>query len=86
MCLTSPEAQEFKMGPTKWMFVTNIGFYPCYKNFLNIRILRIFIAPYIVVMINESLNEVLQKSQMDFFVSTRWVEDNVVAERFDILQ
>ena len=76
---TSPEANGFKIGSTKLMYVINFGSHPYYKNLLIDDLAK---TPYIVVMFDESLNEVLQKSQTNFIVR---IWDNVakrVQDRF----
>ena len=55
MCPTSPKSQDFKIRPIKWMYVTNIGFYPYYKNLLIDGLAKTL---DILVMFNKSLNEV----------------------------
>ena len=62
MCPTSPEAQCFKMGLTKLMYVTIFDLYTCYENLLIDNLAKTL---YIVVLFDESLKEVVQKIQMD---------------------
>ena len=64
MCPTSPEAQDFKMGYTKLGYVANHGLYTYYKGLLKEDLLQ---SPFIAILFDESLNEVLQKSEMDVF-------------------
>ena len=65
MCPTSPEAQTFKMGPTKLMYVVNHGLHPYFKNLLTTDIAA---SPYVTPMFDESMNDVLQKSEMDVHI------------------
>ena len=64
---TSPEARDFKMGPDKLMYVVNHGLYPYFKDLLKEDLLQ---SPFLVILFNESLNDILQKSEMDFFMHT----------------
>ena len=56
MCLTSPARQDFKLRPTKLMCATNFGLYSYCKNLLTDNLAK---TPYIVVMFDQPLNEVL---------------------------
>ena len=53
------------MRGDKLKYVTNHGLYPYYKDLLKDDILK---SPFIVVMFDESLNQVLQCSEMDIFI------------------
>ena len=65
LCPTSPEAYDLKMGLTKLMYIISFSLYPYYKNLLSDDLAK---TSCIVVMFDENLNKVFQKSQMDFIV------------------
>ena len=60
ICPDSQNAQDFQMRGDKLKYVTNHGLYPYYKDLLK--------SPFIVVMFDGSLNQVLQRSEMDIFI------------------
>ena len=53
------------MGPDKLMYVVNHRLYPYFKDLLKEDLLQ---SPFLVILFDESLNDVLQKSEMDFFM------------------
>ena len=71
ICPTSSEAQTFKMASTKLMYVVNHGLYPYFKKLLDT---DIGASPYTTSMFDESMNDVLQKSEMD--VHIRYWDDS----------
>lgn len=62
MCPSSPEANNFQMASTKLMYVVNHGIYPHLKELLDKEISS---SRYITPMFDESMNDTLQKSEMD---------------------
>ena len=66
MCPSSPEARNFKMASTK-LYVVNHGLYPYFKELLQTEVAA---SPYITPMFDESMNDVLQKSEMTSIYAT----------------
>ena len=64
--------EKMRLSRTKTAYVTNHGFYPYYKNILQVAASK---SPYIAVSYDESLNDALQKGQMDFIIRY-WDEDS----------
>ena len=60
ICPDSQNAQDLQMRGDKLKHVTNHGLFPYYRDLLK--------SPSIVVMFDESLNQVLQRSEMDIFI------------------
>ena len=79
MCPSSPEAQNFKMASTKLMYVVNHGLYPYFKELLQTEVAA---APYITPMFDESMNDVLQKSEMDVHIRYWDDTENKVKVRY----
>ena len=65
MCPNSLEAQDFSMGPSKLKYVINHGLHPYYKDLLDKEVQQ---SPFLTIMFDESMNDVLQKSEMDVHV------------------
>ena len=65
MCPTSLEAIDFSMGPSKLKYAINHGLNPYYKELLDKDIL---LSSFLTIMFDESMNDVLQKSEMDIHV------------------
>ena len=65
MCLTSPEAKYFKMGCNKLKYVENYRLYPYFIKELDCGIDK---SPFITIMFDESLNKIVQQSEMDVHV------------------
>lgn len=65
MCPTSPEAKCFKMGRNKLKYVVNHGVYPYFREELDRDVDK---SPFIAIMFDESLNEIVKQSEMDVFV------------------
>ena len=61
----SPTASELSLGATKMSYLLNFGIAPYFKNLL---LDEIKASPYYVLSIDESLNTVLQKEQMDVII------------------
>ena len=53
------------MGRNKLKYVVNHGLYPYFREELDCDINK---SPFITIMFNESLNEIVQQSEMDVFV------------------
>lgn len=64
MCPTSPETKCFKMGRNKLKYVVNHGVYPYFREELDRDVDK---SPFIAIMFDESLNEIVQQSEMDVF-------------------
>ena len=65
MCPPSPEAKCFKMGRNKLKYVVNHGVYPYFREELDRDVDK---SPFIAIMFDESLNEIVKQSEMDVFV------------------
>ena len=65
MCPTSPGAKCFKMGRNKLKYVVNHGVYPYFREELDRDVDK---SPFIAIMFDESLNEIVKQSEMDVFV------------------
>ena len=65
MCPTCPEAKYFKMGRNKLKYVVNHGLYPYFREELDRDVDK---SQFITIMFDESLNEIVQQSEMDMFV------------------
>lgn len=59
-------ASNFKMGPTKCKYVINYGLAPYFSNDLKNKLCE---CDDIVVCFDEPLNKIIQRGQMDIFVS-----------------
>ena len=66
ICLTSPGAKCFKMGRNKLKYIVNHSLYPYFREELGRDVDK---SPFITIMIDESLNEIAQQSEMGVFVS-----------------
>ena len=76
MCPTSLEALDFNMGPSKLKYVINHRLYPHYKELLD---KDIQLSSFLTIMFDESLNDVLQKSEMDIHVRY-WDESEMLVK------
>ena len=65
ICPTSPEAKCFKIGRNKLKYVVNHDLCPYFREELDRDIDK---SPFITIMFDESLNEIVQQSEMDEFV------------------
>ena len=65
MCQTDPVLSKFQMHRTKLQYVINHGLFPHFKQMILDEILK---SPFMSVLYNKSLNESIQKSEMDIHV------------------
>ena len=65
MCQTDPVSSKFQMRRTKLQYVINHGLFPHFKQMILDEILK---SPFMSVLYNKSLNESIQKSEMDIHV------------------
>ena len=80
MCPTSPETKCFKMGRNKLKYVVNHGVYPYFREELDRDVDK---SPFIAIMFDESLNEIVQQSEMDVFVRFSDIDRHKVSSPFD---
>ena len=62
MCPTTPEAKCFKMAHNKLKYVVNHDLYPYFREVLDRHVDKL---PFIIIMFDESLNEIVQQNEMD---------------------
>ena len=65
MCQTDPVSSKFQMGRTKLHYEINHGLFPHFKQMILDEILK---SPFMSVLYDNSLNESIQKSEMDIHV------------------
>ena len=65
MCQTDPELSKFQMGRTKLHYVINYSLFPHFKQMILDEILK---SPFMSVLFDKTLNESIQKSEMDIHV------------------
>jgi hypothetical protein len=79
MCQTNPVSSKFQMGRTKLQYMVNHGLFPHFKQMILDEILK---SPFMTVLFDESLNDSIQKSEMDILVRY-WNEgENKVTVRY----
>ena len=64
-------AKEISLGPNKLKYIVSHGLYPYFKDLLKLEVSK---SPFVVVMFDESLNDVLQLSEM--VIVLRYWDDN----------
>ena len=65
MCQTDPVSSKFQMGKTNLQYVINHSLFPDFKQMILDEILK---SSFMSVLYDESLNESIQKSEMDIHV------------------
>ena len=79
MCPTRPLAKYFKMGRNKLLYDVNHGLSPYFREELDRDVGK---SPFIIIMFDESLNEIVQLSEMDVFVCFWDIDKHKVSSRF----
>ena len=79
MCPTSPEAKCFKMERNKLKYVVNHGVYPYFREELDRDVDK---SPFIAIMFDESLNEIVQQSEMDVLICFWDIDRHKVSSQF----
>ena len=79
MCPTGPEAKCFRMGRNKLKYVVNHGLHPYFREELGCDVDKL---PFLTIMFGESLNEIVQQSEMDVFIRFWGIDRHKVSSRF----
>ena len=79
MCQTDPVSSKFQMGRTKLQYLVNHGLFPHFKQMILDEILK---SPFMAVLFDESLNDSIQKSEMDILVRYWNAGENKVIVRY----
>ena len=79
MCQTDPVSSKFQMGRTKLQYLVNHGLFPHFKQMILNEILK---SPFMAVLFDESLNDSIQKSEMDILVRYWNAGENKVTVRY----
>ena len=79
MCQADPVSSKFQMGRTKLQYVINHGLFPHFKQMILDEILK---SPFLSILYDDSLNESIQKNEMDIHVRYWNVGENKVNVRY----
>ena len=79
ICKTDTVSAQFQMGRTKLHYIINHGIYPYFRRMVLDEILR---SPFMTVLFDESLNDSIQKSEMDIHIRYWREGDNRVVVRY----
>ena len=79
ICPTGLEPKYFKMGRNKLKYVVTHGLYPYFREKLDSDVNK---SLFISIMFDESLNEIVQQSEMDMFVCFWDIDRHKISSRF----